>query len=92
MVRIRYSKVNNTLVSKPMVAGHSLITFTLFPETKHFEVAGGVVPFVSNPYSSLPVLKMEAKLYAKAAGVMFEDEIRRTDREELMTPGGGLTG
>lgn len=79
MTRVRYDKVGNFLVSKPMVAGRNLITVTLYPETKQFVVTNEEtqdVNFTSEPHSSIPILKMAAKIHLKTLGVVFEDEVR----------------
>lgn len=83
MTRIRYSKVNSLLVSKPMVAGRDLVTMTLNPESKTFTFASEASSYTSDPFPSMPALKMAAKAYAKNSGVVFDDEIRTKEVNEM---------
>lgn len=79
MTRIRYKYENGLLTSKPMIAGLDLILMTVDPTKFTYIVTSvntGAVLAQSEPYTSLPSVKIGAKTCAKVLGVVFDDEVR----------------
>lgn len=78
MIRIRYHHEHGHLVSKPIVAGHELVTVQLNPTILAFQIVNADNKTLHEGTSvSEQMLKIDAKKKLKELGAVFNDETRK---------------
>lgn len=78
VTRIRYTRENGALVSKPLFNGRTNVVIHIFPETMTFQVTDVETKETigGGTDTSLHALKKHVKNFLVGFGVKFQDEVR----------------